>query len=245
MTKSEAFRRGGSIASRHARRIAKGLFRFLFWSGGVIVFAILAGNVHANSEIAFDSAILSWLAERRTPSLNAAMKLLTEFGSARFLVLSSLIAVTILTLRRHWHSATYVAMVASGAGVLNALLKGMFARDRPELPIVTAGGFAFPSGHSMGAAAVYAAIAIVLITRFPRLRWPMLAICTTMVVVVGLTRAYLGVHYPSDIIAGWALGVTWALWLKPLVIGRGFAPKSIPRAELEADHFSKEELVSK
>ncbi|MFW5741413.1 MAG: phosphatase PAP2 family protein [Myxococcota bacterium] len=103
-------------------------------------------------------------------------------------------------------------------------------------------GFAFPSGHSMGSAATYGAVAVIVAARYPRWRLPLLALCAAIVAAVGVSRAYLGVHYPSDVLAGWALGATLPLWVKPLLLGKGFRATKIPDRELEADNFSPEEL---
>jgi membrane-associated phospholipid phosphatase len=85
-------------------------------------------------------------------------------------------------------------------------------------------------------------IAIITITRYPRLRWPVVAASALLVGLVGGSRAYLHVHFPSDVLAGWALGLTWPLWLKPLAIGRGFTPSHIRTEELTSDGFDPEAL---
>jgi membrane-associated phospholipid phosphatase len=116
-------------------------------------------------------------------------------------------------------------------------MKVAFARERPDvlLQLSPTDGFAFPSGHSTGASAVYGALAVIVITRFPRVRTPLVMACIAIVGIIGISRAYLHVHFPSDVVAGWGIGLMWPLLLKPLVLGRGFRRRTISRAELEAD----------
>lgn len=219
---------------------ALGRFSTLF--GGVAVFAVVASELHLTERVAFDGPVMRWLGSLRSDALTEGMLAVTALGDGPVVAFVATAGALFLWTRRHHHSAIYLAAAAGGAGLINTGLKAIFARMRPDLALYEASGFAFPSGHSMVAAATYGAIAIVTMTRFPRLRWPVVTACAVLVGLVGASRAYLHVHFPSDVVAGWALGITWPLWLKPLAIGPGFAPRRIPAEELTTDGFDPAEL---
>lgn len=203
---------------------------------------MVASELHITEGVAFDRPIMSWLRDHRSDGLTDAMLALTHFGDGPVITSVAFAGAAFLWFKRHHHSAIYLGAAAAGAGLINAGLKMLFARIRPDLAIYEAAGFAFPSGHAMASAATYGAIAIIAITRYPSLRWPVTVMSAVLVGGVGLSRAYLHVHFPSDVLAGWALGLTWPLWLKPLAIGPGFITSHIPEEELEDDGFNPEEL---
>lgn len=210
--------------------------------GGVLVFAWLAAWVQSRTEIPFDQPILQWTAQVRTEGLTTVMSAITFLGNGSVLTVVALVGSTFLWLKKHRHSAAFLAITAGGIGALNFALKALFARARPGLAIDIASGFSFPSGHAMGSASVYGALVMIVITRFPKLRWPLVAVCTALVVAIGVSRVYLHVHYPSDVLAGWGLGVSWPLLFKRFVIGPGFSPETTPAAELKADGVEPEEV---
>jgi undecaprenyl-diphosphatase len=207
---------------RRAMLVAKIATRFSVLFAGVVVFARLATELHRKGDVPFDGPVLRWLHERRTPDMNTAMTVITELGATRVLIPLAVITGAGLWFRGNKRAAIFVWVTGAGAGLMNQGLKAIFERARPDelLRLAGASGFAFPSGHSMGAAAVYGALAIVAFTRFPRVKWPAIAACAAIVAGVGVSRAYLYVHYPSDVLAGWALGFTWPLWLKHPLLTR-------------------------
>lgn len=105
--------------------------------------------------------------------------------------------------------ATYFALAVGGSAALNLVAKAVFARERPSLwlPLAPEHSYSFPSGHAMGAMSLCAAI--VLMLWFTRWRWPALVLGLAFTAWVGASRVYLGVHYPSDILAGWAAALAW------------------------------------
>lgn len=196
-----------------------------------MVFAALAGAVVADSTAWLDLPVIR-LAERgRESGLTRVMSAFTWLGNG--LTLTGVAALSTLGLVALGQRvpALFVAVVGAGAGGLNALLKLAFSRPRPLLmaQLAHAGGYSFPSGHAMAGAAIYGALALVAVRRFPRQRWWVVGASGLLVFAIGASRVYLGVHYPSDVIAGWALGVSWPLWLGPLLLARssvGPAPAS-------------------
>jgi undecaprenyl-diphosphatase len=119
--------------------------------------------------------------------------------------------VLVLAWRRHAREALFAALATGGSALLNVAAKHAFARARPDLwlSIAPETTYSFPSGHAMGSMTL-GAVAVLLAWR-TRWRWPVLAASAVGVLLVGLSRVYLGVHYPSDILAGWAAALAWAV----------------------------------
>lgn len=140
---------------------------------------------------------------------------LTALGSHAIIVLVVAAVGIFLALQRHWRVMWLVLAASLGAMALSAGSKELIGRDRPEvvphLREVTSPSF--PSGHATLAAAVYLTLGAVL-AQVVRGRWTRtycLLLPMIIVFVVGLSRVYLGVHYPTDVLGGWALGLAWAL----------------------------------
>jgi len=144
---------------------------------------------------------------------------ITALGGVTILALVTLIAAGYLVLM-HRYGATALVIVASlGGGLLSEVLKRGFGRARPVVVphLIVVQSLSFPSGHSMAAAVIYLTLGA-LLARFAarrRIRIYVLGISFGLTFLVGITRVYLGVHYPTDVLAGWAAGLAWALvcWL--------------------------------
>jgi undecaprenyl-diphosphatase len=146
--------------------------------------------------------------------LVAVLEVLTAPGAAvtAWIVLSTLTAV--LLIRRRFRLAAYVAVTGLGAAVLSPLLKQLVDRLRPivDMPVATAGGPSFPSGHTLAVTVWVGVVLLVLLPVIPpRRRRLTVAIGVALVVIVGLTRIALGVHFVSDVLAGWLIGAGWLL----------------------------------
>jgi undecaprenyl-diphosphatase len=146
----------------------------------------------------------------------------TALGGVGVLTLISLVTVVYLLLMRKRHAAVLLVAAIGGGILLSGLLKGGFDRPRPELvahlsQIYTA---SFPSGHSMMSAVTYLTLGALLspLHRDWTLKLFFLFAAVTITVLVGLSRIYLGVHWPTDVLAGWAAGAAWAslCWLAAL-----------------------------
>ena len=152
-----------------------------------------------------------WLAEAVTD--------FTALGGTAVLTTVLLCAIGYLALLNRYGAATLVVVASVGGGLLSVGLKQVFARGRPDIVphLVTVEGLSFPSGHSMAAAVIYLTLGA-LLARFAarrRLRIYVIAISLGLTFLIGITRVCLGVHYPTDVLAGWAAGLGWALlcWL--------------------------------
>lgn len=138
-------------------------------------------------------------------------------------------AAAVLAARRAWRLAAFLLLSRAGAQLLSSALKAAVDRARPvfDLPVDTARGPSFPSGHTVAAAATWTALAVlVLLLVRPHRRWPVLAAALLVAAAVAASRVLLGVHYLSDVVGGLLLGAGWvalcvALLLRPQPDGAG------------------------
>lgn len=160
----------------------------------------------------FDSRIIQIVQGLISDQLTSFMKMVTFFGSVPWFIMAG-IAISIFLVLFHKKRYAVFLLFTSWAGLgLNFVLKWMFKRERPDLlPIIAENGFSFPSGHSMGSFVFYGALAIILvrISKHAFLDWTLGGLCALIIMLVGGSRIYLGVHYPSDVIAGFAAGGAW------------------------------------
>lgn len=186
--------------------VALGVFALL-----MLTFIKLALEVTESQAPRFDQPILLGIHAHASPVLDRLVPLLTELGGP-VVVTCTTMALTLLFLRRRQFARVMIIVggVAGGAA-LNLILKAYFGRPRPMLwpRLVSEGNFSFPSGHAMTTMALVAAIIAVL--WYTRWRRHAIILGSLYVLVIGLTRMYLGVHYPSDVLGGWAIGAVWVI----------------------------------
>ncbi len=154
--------------------------------------------------------------EPRGPEfLPGAMRDLTALGSPSVLALFVLAVAGSLAARRQYHALGLLLVATVGGVLLNELLKLVFARPRPPLAfhLTEVRSMSFPSGHAMESAIIYLTLAALLARLVqPRLlRLYFIGLAFFLTFAVGVSRVYLGVHYPSDVLAGWTAGLAWAL----------------------------------
>ena len=157
----------------------------------------------------FDTAVLEGVRGWQPDWLTALMKFFTFVGSTEAAAVIALLAMIAIRKRlNNKREALLFVIAVACAGLFNVLLKAWFQRPRPELGLIEAGGFSFPSGHSMGAFALYGLLAYLLRRQFAgrleRSLW--LGFSAAMILCIGFSRIYLGVHYPSDVIGGFLAG---------------------------------------
>jgi undecaprenyl-diphosphatase len=144
---------------------------------------------------------------------------ISALGGTSILALVTLVAAGYLVLMRRYGATMLVLVASVGGGILSQGLKQLFGRPRPEVVphLVVVESLSFPSGHSMAAAVIYLTLGA-LLARFAarrRVRIYVIGVSFALTFLIGITRVYLGVHYPTDVLAGWAAGLAWALvcWL--------------------------------
>jgi undecaprenyl-diphosphatase len=206
-------------AGARGRHVRAALGMVVFAGGivaalGVLAFAWLATFVRGGRTQAADEAVLRWMGAHRVPWLEVAALEVTFLGNGIVVVCVAGVAALFLGLLRQRTAAWLLAWSTVGGLVLNSVLKSVFHRPRPQLfawgaHVLTT---SFPSGHAMSAAAVYGTVAL-LAARFARrraVRAAVYVVCAVVVAGVAASRMYLGVHYPSDVVAGVVIGAAWA-----------------------------------
>jgi len=189
---------------------------------GLLIFAMIADEVIDGETHGFDEAILLAFRVAGDPAepigpkwLEIMMLDVTALGSAVVLGLVTLAAVGFLYMDGKRHSALFVLLAVASGTALSYLLKAGFDRPRPDLVahLADVHTLSFPSGHAMGSALTYLTIgAVIARTEQKRLlKIYVLALGIGLTLIVGISRIYLGVHWPTDVLAGWALGSAWAL----------------------------------
>ncbi len=144
---------------------------------------------------------------------------ITALGSVAILSLVTLACAGYLLMRRQYRMLALLGAAMVGGLIVSLLLKNLFARPRPEFAASAAHVMtsSFPSGHSMLAAVVYLTLGALLARTGTRYRYKLyfLTVAVIITILVGLSRIYLGVHYPTDVLGGWSFGLIWALlcWL--------------------------------
>jgi len=187
----------------------------IFFGIGYLLFnAPSVGNTE-HAIWTFDRTLMLKQLDIRTQSLNAMMIDVTALGSQFTLYYFSIFAVFLLCSIRDFKSAIQFAIAAYGSNMLQSGIKNYFQRPRPSEieKLVDIGSFSFPSGHACASAAIYLTMALVASHYLPRKAQRTLLFISALLLVflISYSRIYLGVHYPSDVIAGGALGLTWAL----------------------------------
>ena len=173
--------------------------------------------MHEGDVSAADRAILLAVARTRTPLLTSAAIDVTALGSITLVVLFSAFTLVVLLVLRDRLGALQLLAASAGAGILTFLTKNIIERIRPEEAqrLITVSGFSYPSGHSLSTSALYLTIAIIAgrYIQHSGVRAAIFLAVSAMVIMVGASRVYLGVHYATDVASGISLGAALALLL--------------------------------
>lgn len=191
-------------------------------AGAVLVLAVLGRTIAGGARFAFDSGIMLSLRQAANPAvptgpawLKQAMIDITALGGETVLTLAVALTIGFLAASRHLLAAALVFAGTVTGSIAVALAKSWVGRERPALidHLVEVGSASFPSGHAANSAIIYLTIALVSIQVIPHraARWFLLAATLLLVAAIGVSRVYLGVHWPSDVLAGWSFGTLWAL----------------------------------
>ncbi len=207
------------------RELFRHEFRQLLVAGVAVLalfaFLVVAELMEHGSIVRFDERALLMFRTPADPARPAgpawlleSMLDVTALGGATVITLVTLVVAGLLALKREYRLLGLVALTAIGGAVLELSLKIFFGRPRPSIVphLVEVHAQSFPSGHSMMSAAVYLSFAALLARRepSPRIRTYILSVALVLVLLIGISRVYLGVHYPTDVLGGWLLGLAWS-----------------------------------
>jgi len=187
-------------------------------------FAELADEVRETEAFPFDEPILQFAHGLARDGFDQVFVLLSALGYQYGVIPFDVLLVLGLAIKRRMREGLFAGVALIGSALLNLAAKPSFARARPSLwesiaPEIT---FSFPSGHAMGSMTL--AWVVVLLCWHTRWRWPVMIAAAMFTLLVGLSRVYLGVHYPSDILAGWAAASVWSVGVYLLVFRGSLRP---------------------
>lgn len=209
--------RRGAVAqgARQSRR------RDVLWPALIVVVAISMFGITATwvwaGPVGPDARMLQAFEAARSPRATEVMIAITTAGKGLITAAFTIVLAIWLFVRGHRREGAFLLVANLGSVVLDWGVKAIFARPRPPLDLVTRitspESFSFPSGHALSAMVFYTSLALMAAgLGLPRLKRALIALALVMVPMMGVTRVYLGVHYPSDVVGGWALGGAW-VWL--------------------------------
>jgi undecaprenyl-diphosphatase len=232
---------------RIARTEITSLLIVLLLGAAVFAFAEIAEEMREGETLSFDRAVLLALRDPQNLSdpigpmwLEAAVADITSLGGKAVLTIIVLIVSGFLFLNAK-HGAAALVLVSSGGGsLLTFVLKSLFDRPRPDVVVHLVGvsSASFPSGHAMASATIYLTLGALLARVQPQGRLKVYSgvVAATLTVLVGLSRVYLGVHWPTDVLAGWCIGAAWAMlcWLVAGWLQRRGAVEGTPPTDVVA-----------
>ena len=178
----------------------------------IILFFILAFFIKADQLYGFESWVYAEATEHMSDFLTAILVFITNIGGPIGIMCVCAVIYAIPKLRNRVAIPVSIAVVSSL--VLNTILKGIFARERPNiLRLVSENYYSFPSGHAMVNMALYSILIIYAykLIKNKKIRYTIYIVLTALILVIGFTRIYLGVHYAGDIIGGWLMGFAVSL----------------------------------
>jgi len=199
------------------------LIIWILFFGCIIIFALTAYRIFLLKKDGIDTTVFNFLSSHVSNRHTEIMEAITFLGNHNFLIPANLVLIIyFLVIRKHrWYSIK-IPVVAIGGVTMMALLKFVFSRPRPLIPLLEpARGFSFPSGHAMMSFSFYGVLIFMVYenVRNQYLKWGLIIALLFLIFLIGLSRVYLRVHYASDVIAGFAAGFIWVV-LSLSIVGR-------------------------
>jgi undecaprenyl-diphosphatase len=216
---------------------------FLIFAAALASFGAMAGAVTQGWTQKLDDSALRWFEQNRFPLADRIMIEISSLGTGLVLVVMIAIASVFLWLTSHRWSAYLLLLSVGGGKLLNTLLKILFARPRPSVveSITEVTSASFPSGHAMSSMVAYGTVAY-LVARLeptPLLRRVTWVLATLVILAIGTSRVYLGVHYPSDVVAGYLGGLAWIAFVAATVTALRFFADRRPETRAEEHDLSR------
>ncbi|RKD72924.1 undecaprenyl-diphosphatase [Sinobaca qinghaiensis] len=181
---------------------------------GIAAFIILAQDVAGGTSTAWEQSIIDAVRIWTNPFMIEVFKFITSLASVIFTTALTTFLTILFWVRKKWKKGWIVAIAVGGSGAINFALKSYFYRDRPSVnQLIEADGYSFPSGHAMNALVMYGMIALILVLAVENagVKAAVIAASALLIVLIGLSRIYLGVHYPGDVMGGFIVASMWLL----------------------------------
>ena len=159
---------------------------------------------------AFDLKIISCIQSLKNEYLTVFYKMITIIADTYQSAIITILIVAFLYIKKHYRETLFLAITMSACGIAMPLLKNIFSRERPDFyRLIEISGYSFPSGHTTSATTMYLTLAIVVLSIMNKLnKYFIFSIAVIGIVIIGSSRIYLGVHYPTDVMAGICLGIS-------------------------------------
>jgi len=225
------YKAGATRMAQAATRLIRSTHaRFIAWK--LVAVAALTVAVAELSLVAnADTAAAGWIHSQTTGWLTTVLLGVTELASTDVVLAATAAAVLVLAAKRHWRGAIALATSVLLTQAVVAIGKGLMSRPRPDADsaMVEPSGFSFPSAHSASSVALYVMLALIAGSDLRKRVWgPVWVVAILMVAAIGISRVYLGAHYPTDVVAGWLIGGvlvlgSWALCSRLPAPGRAAA----------------------
>jgi membrane-associated phospholipid phosphatase len=173
----------------------------------------LSTEVWEKEAFSFDRSLLLWIHQFANPQLDGLMLFITALGDPAMVITVFISTIAWLGMKRRYTDVIRFTIACTGGVVINQVMKLFFAKPRPELwpRLISETSFSFPSGHAVGSMVVYGFIGYILAREFPIYRRYIYTAASILIIAIGFSRLYLGVHYPTDIIAGYGVGILWLI----------------------------------
>ena len=191
----------------------KWIIFFLFF----VIFLAIAEDVFEQEIFEFDSVVYNFLVNNRNEVLNNFFKIITQFGSALFLIIITILCV--IFIRDKKYKILVPANLVTIA-IINIVLKNFFLRPRPdELRLIEETGYSFPSGHAMASTAFYGLLIYIVHEKIENkiLRNTICIMLGLLILLISISRIYVGVHYTSDVIAGTCFSIAYLILITRLI----------------------------
>jgi len=195
------------------RNQKKNYIRWTILGCGLICFGLIASQVVQNPVISFDETIRYWVYEQRSPLLSAIFIPVTYMGNWQTITVLAAVLLAIPKTRRD--IGLPFAVISLSSTVVYKVVKGIFERPRPELDVrlIPQGGFSFPSGHSMNCIVCFGILIYLIRKLCPnrKIANVLTVLLVLLIVGIGSSRVYVGVHFPTDVLGGWSLGLAFLM----------------------------------
>jgi membrane-associated phospholipid phosphatase len=202
------------VEARFGRNFARRYWRRLLLVFAVLLlplwgFASLAERVGDGDGFPFDDPLLRYAYSWASPATDRFFSVVTHLGYEWFVIPFDVLLVLVLAWKGRMREGLFAAIALGGSALLNVATKQWYARERPDLwlSMLPEHSYSFPSAHAMGSMTL--AWVVMLLAWRTRWRWPVVLLASNFAVSVGISRVYLGVHYPSDVLAGWTAASVW------------------------------------